>query len=167
MGLIQKLKEFPNRLKTHLRDEVVVKRLEQARADIVSNIDTKGIRASGRTGASIEVVVVDENKVVLQQSGAGPHAPYPTLEVGRGAGAVPINLADILLQWSRDKGLTFESEEARVKFAQALKWKIARRGTNRHYKHEDVYSEVVRNTQNEIKELSQAGVFALIRDYFK
>lgn len=143
-----KLENIPSVLKDRI-SEMVVAKLQQAQSEIVANIENKGIRASGRTQSSLQVVRDGDSRILLI-SRAGEHAPFPTLERGRKGGKVPFNLEDILQQWARDKGISFASEKDERRFAVALKWKIAKSGTRRHYNNEDVYSSVAERTKEEI-----------------
>lgn len=125
--------------------------LEKAKADIIANIDSKGIKASGRTQNAMAVEFVSDSHARLVVK-AGDVAPVPTLEVGRGSGPVPYNLQDILFEWSKAKSIGFSSERDRMRFANALKWKIAREGTQRSKQHEDVFSSVIRDLRESVEQ---------------
>jgi hypothetical protein len=135
-------------------------RLERAREGIVANIESKGIKASGRTQNSLEVVFVSDTHAQIVQR-AGKVAPYQTLEVGRAPGKVPYDLQTTLYQWSVDKGISFCSDKERLKFANALKWEIAREGTKRHKRHEDVYSTILADTEQALREDVRQGVLGI------
>ena len=86
----------------------VAERLSQAVAEIQASMAEGNINASGRTSASFRVVETEDG---LQLVGGGRDtAPIWTLEVGRRPGNVPAGFTAILEQWSRDKGLQFETE---------------------------------------------------------
>ena len=108
----------------------VAERLSKAVAEIQASMVAGNINASGRTSASFRVVETEDG---LQLVGGGKDtAPVGTLEVGRSSGNVPAGFTAILEQWSRDKGLQFETESKRQSFAYLLMRKIANEGTQRY-----------------------------------
>ena len=114
--------------------------LTQARDEIRANMAAKGINASGRTSAALQVVQ-GGGKIALIKA-QGQNAPFGTLQYGRAGGRVPAGFYEILKQWTRDKGLTFSSETERGTFAYFLSRKIAREGTKRHRSpRTDIYDE--------------------------
>ena len=126
----------------------VAERLSQAVAEIQASMASGNINASGRTSASFRVVDTGDG---LQLVGGGKDtAPIATLEVGRRPGNVPAGFTAILEQWSRDKGLQFETESKRRSFAYLLGRKIAREGTQRYREPQDVYSSVTRQAADDI-----------------
>lgn len=126
----------------------VAERLSQAVAEIQASMASGNINASGRTSASFRVVETEDG---LQLVGGGRDtAPVGTLEVGRPPGNVPAGFSAILEQWSRDKGLQFETESKRRSFAYLLGRKIAREGTQRYREPQDVYSSVTRQAADDI-----------------
>lgn len=147
-------------IRDYLRERLERERLERARQGIVANIENKGIKASGRTQKSLEVVFVSDTHAQIVQR-AGKVAPYQTLEIGRAPGKVPYDLQTTLYQWSVDKGLSFSSDKERLKFANALKWRIARAGTQRHKRHEDVYSTILADTEQALRDDVRQGVLRL------
>lgn len=124
--------------------------LEVTRQKVQTSMDNAGVNASGRTRDSIRVDIYD-NGVRLIGGGLPNTAPIPTLEVGRVGGKVPSGFTDILEQWSRDKGLDFESDAERRTFAYFLGRKIAREGTLRNKSPKDVYSTIVTDAVPEIR----------------
>lgn len=114
--------------------------LLQARDEIRANMAAKGINASGRTSAALQVVQRDSKIELIKAE--GQNAPFGTLQYGRAGGKVPNGFYEILKQWSRDKGLSFSSETERGTFAYFLSRKIAREGTKRHRSpRNDIYDE--------------------------
>ena len=114
--------------------------LLQARDEIRANMQSKGINASGRTSAALQVRQ-NGSRIELVKV-AGDNAPFGTLQYGRAGGIVPRGFYEILKQWSRDKGLSFSSEQERGTFAYFLARKIAREGTKRHRSpRTDIYDE--------------------------
>lgn len=114
--------------------------LLQARDEIRANMAAKGINASGRTSAALQVRQ-NGSRIELVKV-AGNNAPFGTLQYGRSGGRVPSGFYEILKQWSRDKGLSFSTETERCTFAYFLSRKIAREGTKRHRSpRTDIYDE--------------------------
>ena len=111
------------------------------RDEIRAKMASEGVNASGRTSAGMQVQRY-ESGVRLVLTGEDV-APLATLEVGRAGGKVPRGFADIIEQWSRDKGLVFPTEGDRRSFAYLTARKIAREGTERHKSPIDVYSDEV------------------------
>lgn len=135
----------------------IQKELLQCRSEIVATMSQKNITASGRTAASMEVVQ-DSNGVRLILRGT-EHAPLETLEVGRPGGKMPRNATDIVMQWSKDKGLNWGDDKARRRIAGAVAWgKIRKYGTGRHSHPTEVYSIPVKNAQDNIRKDIRAAV---------
>lgn len=122
----------------------VKERLELLREQIKANMERENENASGRTSRSI-VVESDEGVTRLVGGGEGC-APLATLESGY-KGAVSFGR---LFQWSKDKGIEFDSDRERRKFTFLLQRKIAREGTRRYNKHVDVYTTPVAQAVDEI-----------------
>lgn len=115
--------------------------LLDVRDEIRAKMASEGVNASGRTSAGMQVQRY-ESGVRLVLTGEDV-APLATLEVGRAGGKVPLGFADIIEQWSRDKGLAFPTEGDRRSFAEFISYKIASKGTERHESPIDVYSDEV------------------------
>lgn len=105
--------------------------LEETRQRIVSRLSDENITVTGKTARSLRVVVEGDH-VILKQDGQAGGAPIQTTEKGRRAGGIPMDFAGIIEQWSKDKGLTFESDRERRRFAGAVAFgKIRRYGFGR------------------------------------
>ena len=115
--------------------------LLDVRDEIRAKMASEGVNASGRTSAGMQVQRY-ESGVRLVLTGEDV-APLATLEVGRAGGKVPLGFADIIEQWSRDKGLAVPTEGDRRSFAYLTARKIAREGTERHNSPIDIYSDEV------------------------
>lgn len=115
--------------------------LLDVRDEIRAKMASEGVNASGRTSAGMQVQRY-ESGVRLVLTGDDV-APLATLEVGRAGGKVPHGFADIIEQWSRDKGLAFPTDGDRRSFSYLTARKIAREGTERHKSPIDVYSDEV------------------------
>lgn len=146
-------------------DEYIEQRLEKLKSEIVGNMASKKINASGRTASSFRVEKYD-NGFRLIGGGEGA-APLFTLEVGRVAGKVPMGFTSILVQWSRDKGLTFATESERNTFAYFLGKKIAKEGTKRNKQKEDVYSSAVKSAVDDISKQLLVSIKEQIQLNFK
>ena len=131
--------------------------LTQARDEIRANMQAKGINASGRTSAALQVVQCG-GKIALIKA-QGKNAPFGTLQYGRSGGRVPAGFYEILKQWSRDKGLSFSSETERGTFAYFLARKIAREGTQRHRSpRTDIYDEPLAKAVDGIRQEARKHV---------
>lgn len=143
--------------------DTVANIMEAVKAEIQTQMRSKGIDASGRTSASLRVERY-ESGVRLVMGPVGEAAPLATLEVGRQGGKVPRGFTDIIEQWSIDKGLRFPEEGDRRRFSYLTARKIAREGTRRHEKPVEVYSEAVSRGAEEIKKLVAAEVTQYIHE---
>jgi hypothetical protein len=136
--------------------------LLQARDEIRANMQAKGINASGRTSAALEVVQGD-GKIALIKT-QGQNAPFGTLQYGRAGGRVPAGFYEILKQWSRDKGLSFSSEQERGTFAYFLARKIAREGTQRHRSpRNDIYDEPLEKAVDGVRQEARKYILGTIK----
>jgi hypothetical protein len=136
--------------------------LLQARDEIRANMQAKGINASGRTSAALEVVQ-GSGKIALVKT-QGQNAPFGTLQYGRAGGRVPAGFYEILKQWSRDKGLSFSSEQERGTFAYFLARKIAREGTQRHRSpRNDIYDETLEKAVDGVRQEARKYVLGSIK----
>ena len=124
--------------------------LLDVRDEIRAKMASEGVNASGRTSAGMQVQRY-ESGVRLVLTGEEV-APLATLEVGRAGGKVPLGFADIIEQWSRDKGLAFPTDGDRRSFAYLTARKIAREGTERHKSPIDIYSEEVERGLSRIRQ---------------
>lgn len=143
-------------------EENIVQILTQCRDEIRANISNKGINASGRTSAAFKVGKSDGG-IMLYLDRSGRTAPLDTLEIGRPGGNVPKGFYYIIKQWTRDKGMSFESETARQRFSYFTARKIAQVGTARHKQHEDVYSTAVQKARRGIVESVNFFVASMIK----
>ena len=127
---------------------IIFEELEDLRKRIISNIDSTGRRASGRTSGSMHTDV-SENRGILFGRMA-----FETLETGRKPGKVPAGFYQIIKQWVIDKGISFDSQSERNSFAYLVSRKIAREGTQlyRTGAEADVYTTEVPETIERIKD---------------
>lgn len=143
--------------------------LLNAREQIRANMRDKGINASGRTSAALQVVQRGNQIMLIKE--AGQNAPFQTLQYGRRGGKVPAGFADILYQWSVDKGLSFSTDRERNTFAYFLARKIARQGTDRNRNpRQDIYTQpieqAVEGIKNETKKYVIQGIKGAISGGF-
>lgn len=132
--------------------EQITQRLLTAVGEIQAAMDREGENATGKTRASIRVRDLGNGTIQLVGGGEGC-APIPSLEVGNDGKDVPQNFYYVLLQWTRDKGLSFETDSRRKTFAYFLSRKIQEEGTERYRENVDIYSSVARQAADEITEL--------------
>lgn len=127
---------------------IVFEELEDLRKRIISNIDSSGRRASGRTSESMRTDVSEDRGVLFGRMAFG------TLETGRKPGKVPVGFYQIIKQWVIDKGISFDSQSERNSFAYLVSRKIAREGTQLYRRGADidVYTAEVPETISRIKD---------------
>lgn len=145
-----------------LLSEEIVKRLEQLRQEIRENMERADENASGRTSASF-ALESEKTKARLVGGGQGC-APLRSLEIG-----VPPTWVDVgaLYQWSIDKGLQFATESDRLSFSYALRWKIAKKGTNRYTNNVDIYTSAVDRAIVDILEIAKVAVTEKLQNELK
>jgi len=150
--------------------ETVIEILEKAKNDIVANIQSAGITASGRTERSFRVE--QYNGGVMLVAGGEDTAPIGTLEIGRAGGNVPQNFTDIILGWMHEKGITEDpipykrepsekwqpvytpEERGEYKKAYFIAKKIKEKGTERNEnQRNDIYSSVIPDVLEDIKKV--------------
>jgi hypothetical protein len=139
-------------------DNAMLAALERIRATIAANITEKGLKASGRTAASMRI----ERETYGMRLVGRPY--FQSLELGRPSGRVPRNFAAIIRQWIIDKGLSvrmipykrepserwqpkYTVEERSLRMAAgAIAHKIATSGTMlyRQGGRSDIYTPIIR-----------------------
>lgn len=135
--------------------------LSQARDEIRANMQAQNINASGRTSAALQVVQRGTKIELIKAE--GQNAPFQTLQYGRAGGKVPAGFYYIIKQWTRDKGLSFDTETERGTFAYFTARKIAREGTKRHETpNEQVYSEPIKKATEEVAKVVREYVLASV-----
>lgn len=144
--------------------------LTQARDEIRANMQTQNINASGRTSAALQVRQNGSRLELVKV--AGDNAPFQTLQYGREGGKVPAGFYYIIKQWTRDKGLQFDTESQRGTFAYFTARKIAREGTKRHETpNTQVYSEPIKKAveavSQEVRRYILQGVQTTIKANFR
>lgn len=105
-------------------EDVIREELETTRSEIIQRSEAAGQKASGQTYAQILVKDVSNTggKIV------GPRYSG-VLAFGRRSGKVPYNMPQIIKEWAKYKGISFDTEENFNRWAEAVSWKIRREGT--------------------------------------
>lgn len=140
-----------------IRNEVITA-LNSLADDIKQNMANANENATGRTSASFEVVVTDENISLVAK--AGDRAPIPTLEIGRGAGKQPP--IEALEEWVTAK-FGFIGKEA-TGMAWAVAKKIEKVGTNRHNDNVDIYTSAVKAEAEELSKYLTVRITEKIKE---
>ena len=127
---------------------IIFEELEDLRKRIISNIDSTGRKASGRTSGSMHTDISENRGILFGRMAFG------TLETGRKSGKVPAGFYQIIKQWVIDNGISFDSQSERNSFAYLVSRKIAREGTQlyRTGAEADVYTTEVPETIERIKD---------------
>lgn len=137
---------------------IVVTALNSLADDIRQNMANANENATGRTQASFEVKVGKENISLVAT--AGDRAPLITLEKGVPPKTdVPI---EALEEWANAKfGMTGTELK---RFAQKVKYKIYKVGTNRYSDNEDIYSTATKETAKILTEDLQKKITEKIKE---
>lgn len=137
--------------------QILSDELGSLRAAIINNIRATGEWASGKTAASMQVFVTDTSGELVGRRAFG------TLETGRKPGRVPRNMADIIYEWMKAKGIHGEpmpyvrkgphkygsaQERGDRTMAANIAYAIRERGTVLHQRYQkgervDVYSTAI------------------------
>lgn len=125
---------------------VVEARMRRLRDDIAASINQMGLRASGKTQASMRVEV-DGNEVALwgrkffsaMQYGSKPWSGVTGIACTFRA------FRDIIRQWASSKGLSFGQHEEHERTIGAITAKIIREGSRlyRNHGYQDVYDSLI------------------------
>lgn len=125
--------------------EILNAEFEKLRVDLIKAYDAKGMRASGKTAESLEVVSVGLESVKLIGD-----KTFGALEEGRGATttSTPSNppLIDVIKQWIKDKGIVsdIKNDNDNSTLAFLITRKIHREGWKREgYGGVNLVSEVI------------------------
>lgn len=148
----------------------ILRVLEETKQQIQENMRAQGINASGRTSASLHTVVRDGGNALALVGGGEGAAPIPTLELGRREGKVPTGFYYIIKQWTRDKGMNFQTETERGTFAYFVARKIAAQGSSKFRnpsKRTDVYSTAAKTCAGKIAEIANGYVARTIKGAFE
>lgn len=142
--------------------QTIAQILLKARDEIRANMAAKGINASGRTSAALQVVQRG-GKIELIKA-EGQNAPFGTLQYGRAKGRVPRGFFYIIQQWTRDKGISFENEKHRNAFTAYVVNKVKTEGTNRHRSpRTDIYDEPLSKAVDGVRQEASKYVLGTIK----
>lgn len=124
--------------------EILREGLDNLVRDIIRASEAAGQRASGKTYDNIDVELYTAGELV--RGGVNAPSYFYTLIRGRGAGAVPANMVDIIKEWAEHKNISFETPEDLLRFSRAVAWKIRREGTEifRNHLYVDIVDTPVR-----------------------
>lgn len=127
--------------------EILSAEFEKLRVDLIKAYDAKGMRASGKTAKSLEVVNVGLESVKLiggkqfeqLEAGRGPTSPSGPYQKGP-------KLVDVIKQWISDKGIVsdIKNDNDNSTLAFLIARKIHRQGWKREgYGGVELVSEVI------------------------
>lgn len=135
--------------------QILTDELDELKSDIILRHEQSGQVATGETKDEFE------NKLTSDFSGQLLGASYSgVLERGRKPGKVPREFIDILKRWAAAKGISFKDEEQFDRWANSVKWKIIREGTNLYKsgRTQDIFTTPIERF-NERLALRVAGYF--------
>lgn len=98
--------------------------MEELKVDIIQRHIDEGQRTTGKTMDSFKIVEVTPFHMQL----VGNSYAY-TLQYGRSPGVASADFREIIYRWSEAKGIQFETEEERGRFAYFVAKKIQKEGT--------------------------------------
>lgn len=141
--------------------DILARELNALKNDIEEKMAAEGVKASGRTLASMQVIVSENEGTLFGAS------YFRQLERGRGPGKVPQNFTDIISDWIRAKGINFNgytpkgrdgarmtSEQHLKSLSGAIAYTIMRHGTMvyRQGTPKDIYTEAVNAAVERIRD---------------
>jgi hypothetical protein len=147
--------------------ESIVSILTQAVSDIRQRMADENENASGRTSASLRVEDRGSSVALVIGSETERTAPAESLEVGEGPGMREPTFKSIIHQWSKDKGISFDDERERWRFAVCTARKIEREGTQRHKSPVDIYSSILDGVAEKVRQTMFAEVTQRIENQIK
>lgn len=123
---------------------IVRKHLEAIRKGIIARMSALGRNASGRSVASLGVVTTADGGYLEGSSS------FLVMESGRKGGKVPYDFRSIIAEWTKAKGLSYQSlgstpEKGLAKLSGAIAYSIMKKGTRlyRDNGYNDIYSTVM------------------------
>lgn len=135
-------------------EEILATGLHQLIVDIIAASEAHGQKASGRT---YEMIAQEVNRTgeLVEGSVTAP-SYFFTLIRGRGAGKVPAEMTEIIMEWAGYKGITFSEPQELVRFANAVAWKIRREGTQMYRRGE--YLDIIETPIRQFEEWFSAMI---------
>ena len=148
--------------------QAIVQSLTNAQSYIRANMEAEHVNASGRTSKSLRVEDRG-NSIVLVIGGSqfGRTAPLETLEIGSKPAPRGDWFKSVIFQWTKDKGMSFESESHRWAVSTIIARNIEEFGTERHRNPINVYTSVVEQTKRDIQSLIYGDFREMIRTQIK
>lgn len=147
-------------------EETIIGILKETGDTIRENMEAKGINATGRTSLSVRVRKVGNLLELVgggdSQKWGGRTAPFETIEIGRGPGGDYKKIRPAIYFWTVAKEMDFESDSHRWAVATNIAKGIVEHGTRRYNTHEDVYTSVVRDAADKIREQLQRIILGAI-----
>lgn len=136
--------------------------LDTMKDNIIKQSEQAGQRASGRTYRNMYAEVREESQTLRGDIYAPAY--FYTLIRGRGPGKIPANLPQILLDWVKNKGLSFGNQKEMIKFANATAWKIRKEGSElyRNYLYVDLVGTPQRIFEESMQELINVWMQGLL-----
>ena len=147
--------------------ENIINILTQAVSNIRQRMADENENASGRTSASLRVEDRGSSVAIIIGSETERTAPAESLEVGEGPGMREPTFKQIIQQWSKDKGISFDDERERWRFAVCTARKIEREGTQRHKSPVDIYSSILDGVAEKVRQTMFAEVTQRIENQIK
>lgn len=147
--------------------QAIVTRLEKLKVDIAHSISAHGLRASGRTAQSLEVVASGADVSLYGR------AFFPALETGSirwigytGVRCTFVQFKEIIRAWVAAKGLNFGQAKKQESTIGAITAKIIREGTKqkRSGQRLDVYSTLVEEAVADCSDLVAEVVGAQVNN---
>lgn len=140
--------------------DILSRELNALKKAIEEKMAQQGTKASGRTLASLQVVVSEKEGTLFGAS------HFRQLERGRGPGKVPQNFTAIISEWIKAKGISYDSytpkgrngakmtsEQHLQSLSGAIAYTIMKRGTvlYRSNTPRDIYSEAISEAVERIR----------------
>lgn len=130
---------------------IVQEGLLKMKDQIVRKSQEAGQEVTGKTYRNITVTVSEQDGVVHGYVDAPVY--FHTLMRGRGPAKVPANMAEIIMEWARAKGLHFDTPKDLVRFANGVAWNMRLHGSKmfRDHTHIDLVSDPVAEFEQEVQ----------------
>ena len=142
--------------------EIIKQHLEAVKTGIIQHMSQQGRMASGKSAASLDVVVNDKGGFLEGASS------FLTMERGRGPGSVPRNFTSIIRDWIVAKGISYQNlipkngtpEQGLTRLSGAIAYSIMKHGTRlyRDKGYNDIFDTILKDELEKIATES-AGVF--------
>lgn len=132
-------------------NDILLRHLENIRQGIIANMRAQKRNASGKSVQSLQVFLSSSSDT-LQGTLLGGRQ-WEVMQRGRGAGPVPRNFQDIIGQWIKRKGISYQQTGRRQTPQQGLKrlsyliaHSIMTKGTRLHRNHgyNDIYDTLIK-----------------------